>query len=205
MAATVKLLEPPAAGTIGEMRATRAYIASAGTAIVLLGASLATLALVSALVAFGDWPGTTTGSSVGRVFVSDAVKAKPKAIRVSADAVRVAQRDAGRQPTAQPRDPSARGRSATTRTVARSQVGRPAAPSPSTPTAGTPVDAAATTVRQQAQTVAPTVETTTRNVTTQVTQPVQNVANQVSAPVEQTTAPVDQQVQGTAGSLLPGH
>ena len=41
------------------MRATRAYIASAGTAAVMLGASLCMFVLVSAFVAFGSWPGTS--------------------------------------------------------------------------------------------------------------------------------------------------
>ena len=40
------------------MRATRAYIASAGTATLMLGSALAMLVLVITFVAFGSWPGT---------------------------------------------------------------------------------------------------------------------------------------------------
>src|SRR5438045_8438416 len=49
------------------MRATRAYIASAGTAAVMLGASLCLLAVVVTFVAFGRWPGAQSGSAADQL------------------------------------------------------------------------------------------------------------------------------------------
>src|SRR3954470_10064656 len=64
------------------MSATRAYIASAGTAVVLLGASFCMFVLVSAFVAFGSWPGTESHTNVDSVILSDVAK-KPKAQKVA--------------------------------------------------------------------------------------------------------------------------
>ena len=58
------------------MRATRAYIASAGTAAVMLGASICLLALVSTFVAFGRWPGAQSGRAVDQL-VLRSVAARP--------------------------------------------------------------------------------------------------------------------------------
>src|SRR5215212_2546153 len=71
----------------GGMRATRAYIASAGTAAVMLGASLAMLVLVGTFVAFGSWPGTDNGKRVDQVLLNEVVRAKPQAVAVRADAI----------------------------------------------------------------------------------------------------------------------
>jgi hypothetical protein len=49
------------------MRVTRAYIASAGTAAVMLAAALSLLALVSTYIAFGRWPGSTQSSSLSQI------------------------------------------------------------------------------------------------------------------------------------------
>jgi hypothetical protein len=198
------------------MRATRAYVASAGTAAVMLAASLATFALVSTLVAFGTWPGTGTRSQVDQVLVSVG-KAKPKAIPVRADAVHVARRAHKRQAAAA----DARRQPTSGRTVDRSGEAAPtaAAPARSAPTSGTPAGspAAATpvtsptgSVQQGAQQVTQNLDTTTRKLAGQVTQPVQDVTeqvgevvNQVATPVQQTAPPVTEQVQETAGSVLP--
>src|SRR4051812_34244586 len=105
------------------MRATRAYIASAGTATVMLGASLATFALVSTLVAFGAWPGTGGGRpAIDQVLVSDVMKPTPQAIAVRADAAQIAQRSA----TVQRAAPASRGRPRT----AAAPTGAPAGPPP---------------------------------------------------------------------------
>ena len=199
------------------MRATRAYVASAGTAAVMLAASLATLALVSTLVAFGTWPGTGTRSRVDQVLVSDVGTAKPKAIPVRTDAVQVARRAHEREAAAA----DVRRQPTSARTVDRSGDTPPtaAAPTRSAPTSGTPAGspAAATpvtsptgSVQQGAQQVTQNLDTTTRKLAGQVTQPVQNgteqvgeVVNQVTTPVQQTAPPVTEQVQETAGSVLP--
>src|SRR5215212_3655260 len=113
------------------MRATRAYIASAGTAAVMLGAAVAMLALVSAFVAFGSWPGQNAGSEVDQVLLNEVVKAKPKAVAVRADAVKVARRTEARRQVAAKRRGDGR-------TVARAPDGTPVAkvPAGATPTGG---------------------------------------------------------------------
>jgi hypothetical protein len=199
------------------MRATGAYIASAGTAVVMLAASLATLALVSTLVAFGAWPATGARSQVNEVLVSDLAKAKPKPIPVRADAVQVVGRaHAARHGAAGP----GHARATSAGVVSRSRNGTPtadaaprSAPAPAsarTPAAAPPVSSPAGSVTQGAQQVAQNVDRTTQKLAGQVTQPVQNAAdqvggvvNQVTTPVQQTTPPVGQQVQDTAGSVLP--
>src|SRR3954471_7234824 len=74
------------------MRATRAYIASAGTAVVMLGASLAMFALVSGFVAFGSWPGAKSATEVDQVVLNSVATPKAKAVAVRSDAVAVARR-----------------------------------------------------------------------------------------------------------------
>src|SRR3954451_9333219 len=74
------------------MRTTRAYIASAGTAGVMLAASVAALLVVSAFVAFGSWPGEKTAKQVDQVLLNDVANPKPTAVAVRADAISVARR-----------------------------------------------------------------------------------------------------------------
>src|SRR3954468_14985245 len=85
------------------MRATRAYIASAGTAAVMLGASLAVLVLVSAFVAFGSWPGEASGSKVDEFLLNDVAGAKPKPVAVGSAAVKAARHTDARRQVAQAR------------------------------------------------------------------------------------------------------
>lgn len=199
------------------MRATRAYIASAGTATVMLIASVGLFALVSTLVAFGSWPGIGSGAQVDQVLLNNVVKARPKPVAVRAGAVTVAQRDGTR------RDVVAQARSQRpqkARAVARTRSGRPVGKAPrgssprgSAPTGSTPTDstraateapaggstpvaqvpaAAPEPVKQGVQNVTQTVQDTTDQVVGQVTQPVQNVTNQVGQVVDQVAAPVQQ-------------
>jgi hypothetical protein len=202
------------------MRATRAYIASAGTATVLLAASLAMFGLVSTIVAFGSWPGAGAGRQVDQVLLRDVVNAKPKPVAVGDDAVKAARRAAARR--------EAVAQAGTQRTQRRAVAHGPAvrhvakAPAGSTPAgtgtpaaSGTPVaqaptPAAPAPVKQQADNVGQTIDNTTRDIGNQVTQPVQTVTDpvgqvvdQVAAPVQQTAGPVVQQVQDTAGGVLP--
>src|SRR4051812_42015394 len=86
------------------MRATRAYIASAGTAAVMLGASVAALVLVSAFVAFGSWPGESSGKQVDQVLLREVARPKAvKAVAVRTDAVKTARRAELRRQIAQAR------------------------------------------------------------------------------------------------------
>src|SRR5689334_20964625 len=74
------------------MRATRAYIASAGTATLMLGSALAMLVLVSTFVAFGSWPGSSSGKEVDQLLLKEVAAPKPQKVAVRTDAVRVARR-----------------------------------------------------------------------------------------------------------------
>src|SRR5690349_18536553 len=117
------------------MRATRAYIASAGTATLMLGSALAMLVLVSTFVAFGSWPGSSSGKDVDQLLLNEAGTAKPQKVAVRADAVRVARRAETRRRAAVARG----GRQVTTRgTNGRTGTQRAAR----TPAAGAPNTAA---------------------------------------------------------------
>src|SRR4051794_3454092 len=82
------------------MRATRAYIASAGTASVMLGAAVAMLALVSAFVAFGSWPGSTSATQVDEILLAQVAKPKAQKVAVGAAAVRAERRAEARRQVA---------------------------------------------------------------------------------------------------------
>lgn len=194
------------------MRATRAYIASAGTAVVMLAAALAMLTVVSAFVAFGSWPGQDSGSRVDQVLLNDVAATKPKAVAVRADAINVARRAdaalAARRHAAGSQPQSGK------RILARTPAGTPLA---SAPTGAAPATRAAPgaaqgpaeTVRQQTQNITQQVDTTTRDVGTQVQTQVQHVQTQVNEVVDQvagsappqTSAPV-QQVQNTVSTTV---
>ena len=193
------------------MRATRAYIASAGTAAVMLGASLAVLALVSAFVAFGSWPGQGSGSKVDQFLLKDVVSANPKTVAVRRDAAKVARHSQSRRQVARARTQRSTrtGGGTHNRTGGAKTPSRSIAPSP---VAGTPVAAApggsapVSTVRQQTQNVTQNLDTTTRNVTDPVQNQVQQtqtqvnqVVDQVVGTVQQQTGTTVQQVQDTAG------
>lgn len=193
------------------MRATRAYIASAGTAAVMLGASLAMFVIVSGFVAFGSWPGSNSGAEVNQVVLKDVVaKAKPKRVSVRSDAVVRARRvERRRQVAVAKAGPKAGSPAATHSPSGTIPAGTPVAQAPtSAATPKTPSAPSATTSPQQ---TAQAIDNTTRQMATQVQQGAQNVATQVGEVVDQviggaqtqTTTTVGQ-VQDTAGGLL-GH
>ena len=187
------------------MRGTKAYIASAGTAAVMLGASICTFALVSALVAFGSWPGASAHTNVDQVVLNSVQRPQAvKKVTVSKDAVTVAKRAArraaskaepagARSPAGTPlatvpRTPS--GASAQPQTAAAA----PSAPSGSGGGQGSPVSVPS---------VPPTVKNTTDNVTTQVQNTTQSVQNQVDEVVNQ-VAPPPPAPLGGAGDVVNG-
>jgi hypothetical protein len=172
------------------MRTTRAYIASAGTAAVMLVAALCLFAIVSAFVTFGSWPGAQAHESVNQVLLRDVVaQAKPKKVAVRADAVVVAQRGAQRAARRAARH-SGGG-------VARTPAGTPVAkapvtgagPSASGPARSTPSSVGVAPVQQQASDVTKTVNNTTTKITTPVQTQVQAVQNQVNEVVGAITPP----------------
>jgi hypothetical protein len=76
------------------MKATKAYIASLGTTGLLLGASILMLAVVSAVVAFDQWPDGNVSTRVQTLMLHD--NAAP--IRVSARSPTPSSTPAGRAP-----------------------------------------------------------------------------------------------------------
>jgi hypothetical protein len=204
------------------VQATRAYIASAGTAVVMLGASLCMFVVVSAFVAFGSWPGAESHASVDRVLLRDVATPRPKTVAVRADAVvvarhaeqrRVARRRAVARTT--PRPPSAKGPAGTTTPTNSPATGT--APSAASP-APAPAPGAQAPVQQHAADVKQQVDTTTGDVTTQVRQQTQTVQTEVNQVLDQVTGVVNQVtstppppvtttvdgVKDAAGSLLGG-
>ncbi len=177
----------------------------------MLGASLAMLALVSAVVAFGSWPGLDGSSGVDQVILRNAVAAKTAApVKVRSDAVAVARRQAALQQSAvtgghtparaKATLPSNRTAGKTPAPVSSPGTSgqAPAASSPSVPQASNP----AAVVQQPAQQVTDT----TKNAGGQV----QNVTNQVGQVVNQVTSPPPtpttstpvQQIQQAVGGVL---
>jgi hypothetical protein len=181
---------------------------------VLLGASLCMLVLVSAFVAFGSWPGESSGRQVDQVLLNEVVSAKPKAVAVRSDAVKAARRSDTRRQIAQAtrQRRAGGGRTAGGKQVAKAPHGTA---TPTTP-AGTPVAAApggsgggaVNTVRQQTQDATQGVQQKLDTTTNQVTSGVQNtvdqtttqvnqVVDQVVGDVQQQAATTGQQVQDT--------
>jgi len=79
------------------MRATRAYIASAGTAAVMLGGAICMFALLSAFIAFGAWPGSQSNTAVDQVVLQAVQRHESPKVTVRRDAVAIARREARRQ------------------------------------------------------------------------------------------------------------
>jgi hypothetical protein len=198
------------------MRATRAYIASAGTAVVMLGASFAMLFVVSAFVAFGSWPGENSGRQLDQVLLQEVARTHAQPVKVRADAVTVARRADTRQKVALARTRQGKSGGGGS-TVERTAGGTaPTRSGDGQTTAGAPVAAApgagpVSTVRQQTEGLTQNLDTTTRDVTDQVQQQVQDVGTQVNDVVDQvvtgvqeTTDTTVQQVQGTVGNTTTG-
>jgi gas vesicle protein len=196
------------------MRATRAYIASAGTAAVMLGAAVVMLVVVGTFVAFGSWPGESSAKQVDQVLLNELADTKAKSVAVSDDAVAVARRSEARRKVALARkgDKSRGG-------VGGERTAGDKAPSGSTPTSGgggqtvaaVPGGDPVSTVRQGAENLTQNLDSTTKDVTDQVQQQVEDtgqqvnqVVDQVVDNVQQTTDTTVQQVQDTVGGVTGG-
>jgi hypothetical protein len=179
----------------------------------MLGASLAALILVSAFVAFGSWPGESSGKQVDQVLLRDVATTKAaKPVAVRTDAVKTAKRAETRRQIAQARRQGKK--------IVRMRDGNVVVKTPSkstnpTTAAGTPVAALpggvanpTTGVKQQTenatQNVTKNLDTTTNQVTDnvnntvdQTTTQVNQVVDQVVSGVQQTTDTATQQVQNT--------
>src|SRR5436309_3386610 len=146
------------------MRTTKAYIASAGTAGVMLAASVCVLVLVGSFVAFGSWPGSGTGTDVNQVILRSVQRhaSAPKET-VQGNAVLVARREAARTVAlAHVQAPGS---------PARQVAGRPVTTAPSLPSATTvaraPSSPASGGTGGQARSVQRSHGDTTNQVTTQ--------------------------------------
>jgi hypothetical protein len=191
------------------MRTTRAYIASAGTASVLLGAALVMLVVVSAFVAFGSWPGTSSGKQLDEVLLNEVSKPKAAKVAVGAKAVQAARRAETRRQLAVARAEGRTrgGKPADSQTTAQAPAGSAPTTAAGTPVAAAPGDSSPVgTVRQQTKDATQTLQQTTQDVGTQVgntvdqtTSQVNQVVDQVVGGVQQTTDTTVQQVQGTVG------
>ena len=169
------------------MRATKAYIASAGTAAVMLAASLSVFALLSAFIAFGSWPGAASHSDVDQIVLQSVQGSHAGKVTVSRNAVADARRDAAR-------------RAARTLAVTPTAGGRiPVTVAPTSPAVRTPV-------RQLAAAPAPTSgggSKPVRNVTQNVTDTTQQVTQQVQQQVQNVQQQVDQVVDQVIGGGSP--
>jgi hypothetical protein len=200
------------------MRTTRAYIASAGTAAVMLGGALCMLVLVSAFVAFGSWPGERSGKQVDQVLLNEVVGTKPQQVAVGAEAIKVARRAETRRQIAQA-GKQGKQRVGTGGKPSGDAVAKTPAGTVSPTGAGGPVAAApggggngpVGAVQEQTRNATQNLQDTTQDVTKDVTNNVQNqvdqtttqvnqVVDQVVGGVQQQTQPVTQQVQDTVGT-----
>jgi hypothetical protein len=183
------------------MRATRAYIASAGTAAVMLAASLCLFAMVSALVAVGSWPGAGSHTGVDALLLKALERPEAKPVAVHRNAVGAAKRPArprGGSRTVASRTgsgPASRGTAPTTRAPA---AGTPLASAPAAPgqteTGGGGGDGSGGGggATEQAGTVVGNVVDTTEQVTQGVGQQLQDVQTQVQDVQTQVNDVVDQ-------------
>jgi hypothetical protein len=184
----------------------------------MLGAALVMLAVVSALLAFGAWPGNASGREVDQVLLNEVGKPKPQKVAVSADAVKTVRRTEARRRVALARGNTRGGGRGDSGGGGRTRAGIPTAGDPGggttqTGTAG-PVAAApggdgpASTVRDQTQNVTQTLDQTTQGVgdtvqnqVDQTTTQVNQVVDQVVSGVQQTTDTTTTQVQNTVGDV----
>ncbi len=211
------------------MRATKAYIASLGTTGVLLAASVLMLALVSAVVAFDEWPDGNAATPVKTLVLAP----RPSTIHVSTRPHAAA---ATRAPVRATRGRTAAGRRAAGRTPGsrprRVTSTRPGAGTPNTPAAQTPAPSSGVSVPvpvpvpvsvpDPQQTLAPVQQATDPIVNTvsnpgpavsQVADQVQGTTNAVGTAVGNVSPQVGQIVQDAGqvvsqtlhGVPLPGH
>ena len=201
------------------MRASRAYIASAGTAGVMLAAALSALLVVSAFIAFGSWPGTDSAKHVDELLLNDVSKpVAAKTVKVTPDAVQVARKAELHKAVAERKSTSRAGDRKTQSTIPGAKT--PAGTTPATTNTGaatptgtqSPAGNTVAGVQQQTQDVTrqvsqnlqqttDTVGTTVQQTTDQVTTQVNQVVDQVVGGVQQTTDTVGTTVQQTTGTV----
>jgi hypothetical protein len=169
------------------MRATKAYIASAGTAAVMLAASLSAFALMSAYIAFGSWPGTQNHTNLDQVVLGAIERPHSSQLTVSKDAVAIARRDAARRAarTLAATAPGIRSRTPVV-TVAPAS---PGARAPVRQLAAAPTGNTGRGGSKPAPDVTQNVTNTTQQVTNQVQNQVQQVQQQVDQVVQQVIDP----------------
>jgi hypothetical protein len=182
----------------------------------MLGGALAMLLLVSTFVAFGTWPGESTGKQIDQVLLNEIAGHRTAAkVAVGSAAIKANKRAEVRRQIAIAREEKRSGkRSGDNRTIAGDPLAKAPPGSTTTTAAGTPAASApgdsspVNTVRQQTQNVTQNLQQTTQDVTQNVTEPVQQtvdqtttqvnqVVDQVVGSVEQTTSTTTQQVQST--------
>ena len=167
------------------MVATKAYIASTGTAAVMLAASLCVLAMVSGLVAFGAWPANETPTSVDEMLVTTIERPKPQAIQVRRNAG-LGQHASARRGGGSPGTTAGGRPGHSTAGNGQTVASAPTASAPATqggPQGGGGQTAAGNPVKAVTRTTQPLLDS--------APQPVQDVANQVNQVIDQ------------AGSSLP--
>jgi uncharacterized protein YjbJ (UPF0337 family) len=174
----------------------------------MLGAALCMLVLVSAFVAFGSWPGETSGKQVDQVLLNEVTKSqKPAAVAVGPKAVAVARAETKRKLDAAAKRAKKRGG------PGRTNDGNAVAKTPAgtVPTTGGEAVAQAPAggggggatdqVRQQTQNVTDNVKNTAGDVTNQVGNTVDNTVDTVGNTVDQTTTQVNQVVDQVGGAV----
>ena len=174
------------------MKATRAYIASMGTAAVMLGASLTLFAFVGTLMSFGAWPGLDAHEKVDAVLVESVSARTAEPVRVDArpraavDRVRDAARQAALTPASGPR-------LATPVTRAPAAAPAPAAPAPSAGGGGTVAAPQVVTepVQRPLERTTGELNRTVETVTQQTGEIVGQVEQQVQGPLQESRGTVE--------------
>lgn len=164
----------------------------------MLAGSVALLAMVSAFVAFGSWPGANSAKQIDQVVLRDVVtKTKPEKIAVRSDAVVVARRVQARRQAVAVQRATRTGSPRVTHTKPGSRTlpaGNTVAQAPKTGTG--PAGATAPVTHGVQQGVQQTTQQI-QNTTQQVQQGLQQTTQQVQQGVQQTTQQVQQGVQQT--------
>lgn len=183
------------------MRATQAYIASAGTAAVMLAAALSLFAMVSGLVAFGAWPASETPTSVDEMLVTSIERPEKQAVRVRRDAP-VQPRSTGRGTNGGSGNTRSAGGAPTHATTGSGTTvaTAPIAPTPATTQGGSQGGGLTDTTNP-----ASPVTRTTQPLLQNAPQPVQDVANQVNQVIDQAGSavpPPQKIVEDTVGGVV---
>lgn len=161
----------------------------------MLAASLSLFTMVSALVAFGAWPGDATSTNVDDMLVTSIEKPKKHSVAVRRDAGLRASRASGRGSAPAPRSTGGAGGPSHATTGSGTALALPTGSAPSSSGAGsqTPTDSPVKTVTR-----------TTQPLLQNAPQPVQDVATQVDQVINQVgeAVPPAQPVTDAASGVL---